>query len=160
MKYLILSFLICFALISCDSKSSKSKVTPTISSDVYDSVLAKKYGADDYGMKQYVIAFLKKGPSRDQDSVEAEKLFRAHLDNIHRMSETGDLLIAGPFMDDSDVSGIYIFNVKTIQEAQKLTETDPAIKAGRLIMDLHPWYGPAGLMVLDSIQKKITKKKI
>lgn len=68
--------------------------------------------------------------------------------------------MAGPFMDDGDIRGIYIFNVKTIEEAQALTETDPAIKAGRLIMELHPWYGSAALMQINQLHKKIAKEQI
>lgn len=160
MKILFFFVLITCGLLSCNSNATKKKVKPSISSNSYDSTLAKKYGADEYGMKEYVIAFLKKGPKRDQDSVEEDKLFRAHLDNIHRMAEAGVLLIAGPFTDDFEVSGIYIFNVTSIDEARKLTATDPAIKAGRLEMELHPWYGPASLMEVSSIQNKITKTRI
>tara|TARA_R110001583_G_scaffold24869_5_gene90477 strand:- start:3670 stop:3873 length:204 start_codon:yes stop_codon:yes gene_type:complete len=47
-------------------------------------------------------------------------------------------VLVGPFFDDGDIRGINIFNVTTIEEAEKLTESDPAIKAGRLIMELHP----------------------
>ena len=53
--------------------------------------------------------------------------------------------------------GIYIFNVETIEEAKKLTETDPAIKAGSLIMELHEWYGSAGLMAVPEIHEKVQK---
>jgi uncharacterized protein YciI len=92
------------------------------------------------------MAFLKKGPNRDQSKEEANELLRAHMDNIGRLTDEGKLVLAGPFMDDGEVSGIYIFNVKTIEEAKALTETDPAIQAGSLIIDLHPWYGSAALM--------------
>lgn len=125
----------------------------------YDSALVTKYNADQHGMKTYVMALLKKGPNRNQDSATAAKLQRDHLDNIFRLADQGKLIVAGPFMDDTELSGIYIFNVETIEEAKKLTDTDPAIKAGRLIMELHPWYGPAGLMALDSIQQKITLRE-
>lgn len=160
MKFLLLIFSIGMIIVSCNSDKMKNDTIPTISSNDYDSILAKKYGADGYGMKQYVMAFLKVGPNRDQDSSSVEKIQRAHLDNIQRLAKEGKLVVAGPFMDDFEVKGIYIFNVSSLEEAKKLTETDPAIKSGRLIMDLHPWYGPAGLMQLDSIQKKISKKII
>jgi hypothetical protein len=39
-------------------------------SNTYDSVLAKKLGADDYGMKKFVIAFLKTGLVEIKDSAE------------------------------------------------------------------------------------------
>lgn len=124
----------------------------------FDSLLARKLGADDYGMKRYVMAFLKRGPVRSQDSIEASKLQRAHLDNIHRMAEEGKLIMAGPFLDTGDIRGIYIFDVRTVEEARALTSTDPAIKAGRLEMELHPWYGPAMLMNIVELQEKVTKK--
>lgn len=124
----------------------------------YDSVFAAKLGADEYGMKPYVMAFLKKGPNRDQDSLTAANLQKAHLENIIRMAEAGQLVLAGPFMDAGEVRGIYIFNVTTVEEARALTETDPAVKAGRLAMELHPWYGSAALSLLTPLSKRLEKK--
>ena len=126
----------------------------------YDSILANKLGADKYGMKSYVMAFLKRGPNRSRDSATATHLQRAHLDNIQRMADEGMLVLAGPFLDTGDVRGIYIFNVSTIEEAKKLTESDPAIKAGSLEMELHPWYGSAALMRINDIHKKLSKNPI
>ena len=127
---------------------------------VYDSALAQKVGADDYGMKPYVMAFLKAGPNRDRDSLEAAKLQRAHLDNIFRLADEGKLVVAGPFMDTGAIRGIYIFDVRTLKEAQALTASDPAIQAGSLVMELHQWYGSAALPLLIDLHKKIEKKKI
>lgn len=161
MRFIFSLSLICFLVISCSEKTENNSIeVKTPKDSIFDSVLAKQSGADKYGMKSYVMAFLKAGPNRDLDSVTAAKLQRAHLDNIFKLADAGKLVVAGPFMDDTDLKGIYIFNVSTIDEAKKLTESDPAIKAGSLIMELHPWYGPAGLTVLDSIQKKISKEKI
>ena len=125
---------------------------------VYDSTLAAKLGADDYGMRKYVMAFLKAGPNRDQDSTTAAELQRAHMDNIVRMADEGKLAVAGPFLDGGDLKGVYIFNVSTVEEAKALTETDPAIKAGRLVMELHPWYGSAATMMVNDWHKKVQKK--
>jgi uncharacterized protein YciI len=121
----------------------------------FDSALAASVGADKYGMKQYVIAFLKKGPKRDQDSATAADLQKKHLENIIRMADEGMVVFAGPFMDDGDLRGMYIFNVTTIEEAKALTETDPAVQAGRLEMELHPWYGSAALMFVNNLHKRI-----
>lgn len=160
--FLLLGSILFLTMFACKNESNevKDKSLDPKKESLFDSNLAKKFGADEYGMKMYVMAFLNAGPNRDQDSIEVERLQRAHMDNINRMAEEGKLIIAGPFMDDFKTKGIYIFNVKTVKEAEELTATDPAIKAGRLVMELHPWYGPAGLMALDSIQKKITKKQI
>jgi uncharacterized protein YciI len=148
---IVLLLLLITAPAIAQTKAEKSK-------PAYDALLAKKLGADDYGMRKYVIAFLKNGPNRSQDSVTAAQLQAAHLANIGRMAEAGQLAVAGPFMDDGDIRGIYIFNVETPEEAKKLTETDPAIKAGRLIMELHPWYGSAAVMQINETHKKIQKK--
>lgn len=128
--------------------------------DTFDSVLAQKLGADDIGMKKYVMAFLKKGPKRDQDSATAVEIQKGHMANINRMAEEGKLILAGPFLDDGDIRGIYIFNVQTVEEAEALTKTDPAIQSGRLVMELHPWYGSAALMEVNQIHKKIAKKEL
>ena len=147
-----------FLLNACSSSSKMNASAEKTSG--YDAALAKQLGADEYGMKQYVMAFLKNGPNRTHDAETAKTIQKAHLENINRMAEEGKLAVAGPFMDKGEVRGIYIFNVTTLEEAQKLTETDPAIKAGRLIMELHPWYGSAALMQVNETHKKLEKKNV
>lgn len=150
-----LSFLLLFtAPVLAQTKLADNKRMP------YDSAYAKKLGADDYGMKHYVMAFLKAGPNQTKDSAAAVQLQVAHLKNIQRMAREGKLVVAGPFLDEGLVRGIYIFNVATIDEAKKLTSTDPAIKAGSLVMELHPWYGSAALMETVRIHKRIEKKSV
>ena len=80
--------------------------------------------------------------------------------DLGRLSDEGKLLLAGPFYGGSDLKGIYIFDVKTIAEAELLTKTDPAIQAGSLIMELHQWYGSASVMAINDIHNKITKTEI
>lgn len=126
----------------------------------YDSVKAKAYGADQYGMKSYVMAFLKAGPNRDLDSAAAMELQSAHMKNIGRMAKEGKLLIAGPFLDDGEIRGIYIFDVPTIEEAEALTNTDPAIQAGSLVMELKPWYGSAALMAINDIHSTLQQSSV
>ncbi len=157
MNKLVLFLTMTIFLSSC-SIGKQEKSTQDSTNDVaYDSLLVEKYDADKYGMKSYVIAFLKRGPNRSQDSLESAKLQKAHLENIGRLAEEGKLLLAGPFLDDGELRGIYIFNVKTIEEAKKLTKTDPAIQKGRLVMELHPWYGSAAVMAIPEIHKKLEK---
>jgi uncharacterized protein len=154
-----LSLLLISTLIAC-SVSTPSKKEVNVDSTGYDSLLALETGADNYGMRQYVMALLKEGPNRDQDSTTAAQIQRAHLDNITQMAEEGKLVIAGPFFDDWEVKGIYIFAVETIEEAEELTKTDQAIQAGRLVMELHPWYGSAGLMKMGEMHSKLAKEGI
>jgi uncharacterized protein len=147
-------------LCSCEQQKQTSVIdeVPAPIAPVYDSLLAVKYGADDYGMKKYVMAFLKRGPNRSLDSAKAAELQMEHMRNINRMAEEGQLIVAGPFFGSGDLRGIYIFNVQSIEEAEALTNTDPAIQAGSLEMELLEWYGPAGLMALSDLNKSLTKK--
>jgi len=168
MKKVLLICGVTTALFSCSSKTdcpgegsaATNKDTVETLNEKFDQKLAERLGADDYGMKRYVMAFLKMGPNQDQDSASAAQLQRAHLDNIKRLADEKKLIVAGPFLDDSDIRGIFIFNVETIEEAEALTKTDPAIKAGRLVMELHPWYGSASLMECVKIHKKVAKNEI
>ena len=123
----------------------------------YNEKLAKQLGADEYGMKSYVMAFLKRGPTPSKDSATSVQLQKAHMNNIQRMANEGKLCVAGPFLEKGEIRGIYIFNVTTIEEAIKLTETDPLIKSGGLIMELHQWYGSAALQQINTIHSTITK---
>jgi len=125
----------------------------------YDAALAARLKADDEGMRTYVMAFLKAGPNRERPSDEAQKLQAAHRANIRRLAAEGKLVLAGPFADNGELRGIYIFDVATVAEAETLTRTDPAILAGQLVMELHPWYGSAALMMVNEVHSKIQKPR-
>lgn len=173
MQKLVSLAVVCIALYSACGNSTEPKIV--IDSVVekktgidllskekpqYDSALAAAVGADEYGMHPYVMAILKEGPKRDQDSATAAAIMQAHLDNIVRMAEAGQLVVAGPFLDDTNMKGIYIFNVKTVEEAEALVKTDPAIESGRLIMELHPWYGSASLQFVNNLHHRVEKKSV
>ncbi len=91
-------------------------------------------------IKQFWFVLLKAGPHRDQDSATAAKIQSGHIANIGRLYEAGTLKVAGPFGDQGLAQGIFIFDVKTESEVKQLLESDPAVKSGRLIFDIHPWY--------------------
>ena len=156
------SKIIClFALLSCFAARAQSASENTEHNEVvYNAEKAKAYGADDYGMKKYVFAFLKRGPNRDIPEEKAAELQTAHLQNIGKMAQEGKLVLAGPFFGNDDLRGIYIFDVDSIKEAQKLTETDPAIQAGSLVMELKEWYGSAALKEVNEIGLTLAKKSI
>jgi uncharacterized protein YciI len=164
MKTFFFGTVLAICLSNCTSKNEVPAVDLygeiTAAEPGFDSTMAANLGADNYGMRSYVLAYLKSGPNRDQDSVAAAALQKAHLENIGRMAESGKLVLAGPFLDDGEIRGIYIFNVATVAEAQALTETDPAIKAGRLVMELHPWYGTAAMPLLNPLHKRLGKQGI
>lgn len=168
-KSLLIALVALFSVTACTNSNKEETKNEeftaeanndSLVSKTYDSLLSAQLGADDYGMRKYVMAFLKKGPNRDQDDSTRQKLQRAHLDNISRLAEEGTLVLAGPFFDDGDIRGIYLFAVDSISQAEQLTNTDPAVRAGSLIMELHEWYGSAAIMKLNEIHKQIAKIEI
>jgi len=127
----------------------------------FDPELAKKLGADERGMKMYVLCILKTGPNDAAITGDQRKaIFEGHFANIGRLADEGKLAVAGPFgKNDKAYRGLYIFNVTTIEEAEKLVALDPAVKAGVFVPDLTLWYGSAAMMVVPETHKKITKPK-
>jgi uncharacterized protein YciI len=125
----------------------------------YDSTLAKKVGADEYGMKQYVMVFLKHTNAKI-DSAQMNMLMQGHLKNIGRLAREGKLVVAGPFLDGGNLAGIFIFNVRTVEEARALVATDPAVQAGVFEMEMHPWYGSAALTQVVPLHRSLQKKNI
>ncbi len=127
----------------------------------YDANLAKKYGADERGMKMYVLCILKTGPKDAEITGKTrDDIFAGHFANIGRLADEGNLAVAGPFgKNEKMFRGLYIFNVATIEEAEKLVVFDPAVKAGILVPDLMLWYGTAALMATPEIHKKLEKPK-
>ena len=95
-------------------------------------------------MQQYFIAFLKRGPVRSQSQAEADSLQRRHMEHLGRMYEAGYADISGPFGDDGDIRGITIYNVPTLAMADSLANLDPSVRAGRLEIEVHPWWAAKG----------------
>ncbi|MBO6515361.1 MAG: hypothetical protein JJ975_02320 [Bacteroidia bacterium] len=155
--------LVICSLVACsqEKEASAERDSSSVEEVVgYDSLLAEEVGADKYGMKKYVMAFLKKGPNRDRSEEESARLQAAHMENINRLAEEGKLVLAGPFFGDGEIRGIYIFDVASVEEAEALTNSDPAIQAGSLVMELLPWYGSAALMKVNELHKKVAKVEI
>lgn len=92
------------------------------------------------GMALYYMVLLKRGPRWTPEVTdETKKIQEGHMANIQKMADTGKLVVAGPFLDGGELRGIFIFKVGTEAEAKALMDSDPAVQAGRLIGEIHPW---------------------
>lgn len=126
----------------------------------YDKSLADSLGSNEYGMKAYVLVILKTGSAKIENKSITDSLFRGHMDFIERMAEEGKLVVAGPLQKNERLyRGIYIFNVQTIEEAQKLLSSDPSIRNNVFGTELFVWYGSAALPLYLDEHKKIEKFK-
>lgn len=126
----------------------------------YDKALADSLGADEYGMRSYILVILKTGPAKIENKDTLNLLFKGHMDNISRLADEGKLVIAGPFVkNDNQFRGIFILNAKNIEEAKEMVNTDPTIKRGIFDVDFYNWYGSAALPVYLKTHEKIEVKK-
>ncbi len=96
------------------------------------------------GMKQYFLVLLKRGPTRDQAPEVAKQLQAGHMANMEAYANRGILQIAGPMMDDGDLRGIFILDVPDRAGAEAMCNDDPAVQAGRLVCEIHPWLSQPG----------------
>jgi uncharacterized protein YciI len=95
-------------------------------------------------MTIYYLFLLKKGPTwSPRGTPEIEALQQAHLANLRRLGEIGKLVLNGPLLDSFAVSGeirgVGVLKTDSLAEAQELLSTDPMVKVGRLIFEVHTW---------------------
>lgn len=97
--------------------------------------------------RTYQFGFLVRGPGwTPERTPEVEKIQAGHMANINRLAEEGTLVAAGPFVDGGTYRGIFVFDVPTVEEAERLTATDPAVIARRLTIELQSWTTAAGVI--------------
>lgn len=127
--------------------------------NTYDSVLAKKLNADDYGMKSYTLVILKKGTANITDKTILDSIFRGHMANIQHLANENKLLVAGPMSkNDKNYEGIFVFNTADTSEARQWLNTDPAIQSKDLDAEIYGWYSSAALQKISEIHSTLQKK--
>ena len=117
---------------------------------IYDDARAW-HDAGEMGMTIYYIYLLKKGPAWSPDSTpEIDRLQEEHLNNLRRLAAEGKLVLNGPLLDSfqlsGEIRGIGVLNARSLDEAQEWISTDPMVKVGRLIFELHTWMVQKGIL--------------
>ena len=124
----------------------------------FDAELAKKTGADENGMRRYVLVILKTGPNRVPDGDARKAMFAGHMANIQRLSKEGKLALAGPFVGDaSGWRGLFVLAVEDFEAAKALVATDPVIANGVMTADFHAYFGSAALKQVNGIHARIAR---
>lgn len=159
MKKIFLISLLSLLYLSCKPETTQEKSTlviekeePSITQQIKElkeqgfeifEYFDEKTG-DTIIMKKYFMAFLKRGDNRDQNKKETDSLQNLHMEHLGRMYDMGYADISGPFGDDGDIRGVTIYNVPNFKIADSLANMDPMVKAGRLKIELHPWWAASG----------------
>jgi uncharacterized protein YciI len=146
------------ALLSLSSLIAAAQTAPAAPAPQYDAELAKSLGADERGMRPYVMVILKTGPKRMPDGAERNKMFEGHFANIRRLAGEKKLALAGPLDGVDGLRGIFVFATPDIEDAKKFVATDPVIVNHEMVAEFHKFYGSAGLMAVNDIHAKIEKK--
>lgn len=157
MRYITISFICSFLFLSITGFNAIAQTS--ISNPHYNAEAAKRTGADENGMRQYVLVILKTGSKRVPAGKERDAMFAGHFANINQLAKEGKLAIAGPFDGKEAWRGLFILAVDNIDEAKKITETDPVITQGEMIAEYHLWYGSAALMEVANIHDTLSKNK-
>jgi uncharacterized protein YciI len=148
-----LAALVLFFSAVANGQTLAEPVKPT-----FDADLARTVGADDHGMRKFVLVILRSGPKKVPAGKERDEMFKGHFANIKRLSTEGKLALAGPLDGLDGCRGLFIFAVADLGEARKLVATDPVIIQGEMIAECHEFYGSAALMLVRDAHERIARK--
>jgi len=113
-------------------------------------VAAISSGAEEPAMAEmttYYFGMLVKGAKWSAaETPERAELQKQHLAHLTKMGKEGKLVIAGPLLDDGTIRGLLVYKAASIEEARGWAEADPAVKAGRLKVEMHPWMVQKGML--------------
>jgi uncharacterized protein YciI len=125
----------------------------------FDPALARHVGADEHGMRNYVLVILKTGPNKMPAGAERDAMFKGHFANMARLAAEGKLALAGPFDGVDGWRGMFVYAVPEIEEARQLVATDPVVINGEMVPEFHKYYGSAALMLVNDAHAKVAQKK-
>ena len=98
-------------------------------------------------MTTYFFGVLMKGPKWSaEDTPERTKIQEGHMAHLGAMWKAGKLVLAGPIAEDGDWRGVLIYRTKTLDEAQRFADDDPAVKTGRIVVKMRPWMIERGIL--------------
>lgn len=147
-NFLLRGIVVLLVLTACPS-------TQAAADGVYDAELARTVGADERGMRGYVLVILKTGPNRVPAGPERDEMFKGHFANITRLADAGQLVLAGPLDGVDGWRGLFVMAVGDIEEARQLVATDPVIERGEMVAEYHKYYGTAALMLIPDMHKRL-----
>lgn len=154
----ILSLLLTALALASGAACAEDRPSGETTPSPYDEALAQRLGADDYGMRSYVLVVLKTGPTPMPPGPERDAMFQGHFANMKRLAAEGKLALAGPFDGTEGWRGLFVFAVDDVEEAKQLAATDPVLIQGEMVAEYRKYYGSAALMLINETHPKLAKK--
>ncbi len=139
---------------------SHGQETPRATPPAYDPELSRSVGADELGMRRYVLVVLKTGPRRVPEGPARDAMFRGHFANINRLSAAGKLVLAGPLDGVDGWRGLFVLAAADLDAAKAMVADDPVIVEGEMVAEYHTFYGSAALMLLRDAHERVAKKRM
>lgn len=136
-----------FSLILILAASVMTAIAQDSDSTAVPETFVYEWAGEEMTMQKYFIVFLKSGPERSQNSEEAARLQQQHLQYLGNLYEEGIIVLNGPTGDGGDIRGFSVYSTATIEEAKDLASADPMVKAGRLVVEVKPWWLAKGSVV-------------
>jgi uncharacterized protein YciI len=156
------SFPLCLLLAvlaaACAFPAYAEEPPPEAANPKFDAALAAQVGADEHGMRSYVLVILKSSPNRVPDGKERDEMFKGHFANMKRLAGEGKLALAGPLDGVDGWRGLFVLAVPDIESAQKLVATDPVVAKGEMVPEFHKYFGSAALMLVNEAHDRVQKK--
>ena len=143
-----------FRAASAEEAKAWAEADPSVASGFRVAEMHQWWSEDIFGkpakplkLTQTYLAFLTRGEKWTPEKTPAtEEIQKGHMANIEKLAEMKKLVAAGPFGGNGRLRGIFVFRVGSLEEAKALTAGDPAVQAGRLAMEIHPWMVPEGIL--------------
>ena len=102
--------------------------------------------AQPFSMEQLYFGFLTRGAQTAQDPDSAKRLQKEHIAYMEARHGEGKLVMAGPVLEGGDRRGLVVYRLGSLEEARRIAAGDPMVQAGRLAVELHPWYLARGVL--------------
>lgn len=124
----------------------------------YDAALAARTGANEMGMRSYVLVILKSSGTPVPKGEARDAMFKGHFANMKRLADEGVLALAGPLDGVDGWRGLFVLAVPDIETAKRHVATDPVIIQGEMVAQYHRYFGSAALMLVNEQHAKIARK--
>ena len=100
-------------------------------------------------LDSYELVLLVRPPDApDYDEPTLDRIQREHLAFHADLRGRGEIATNGPLLDPPDpvLRGITIYRTGSLERARELAEQDPAVRAGRLAVQVMTWWCPPGTL--------------